>query len=153
MLFVSSNTYLSYMTVVKSRNASSIYVLCNIYIKKLQHKSHCKLNRGIGLRFFIAIRGTFLNQIFLIFMFLIFLYLFCYSEYESIVFPCFPKLILIKFVPSVRTSIVSIICNHPTDLLLQNADKNPYEKIAILRKYADGCSCSQPRLSTFFYSI
>ena len=56
---------------------------------------------------------------------------------NSIVFPCFPKLILTKFVRSVRPSIVSIIRNHPTDLLLQNADKNAYEKIAILRKCAD----------------
>ena len=31
-----------------------------------------------------------------------------------------------------------MIRNHPTDLLLQNADKNAYEKVAILRKYADG---------------
>ena len=57
---------------------------------------------------------------------------------NSIVFPCFPKLILTKFVRSVRPSIVSIIRNHPTHLLLQNSDKNAYEKIAILRKYADG---------------
>ena len=57
---------------------------------------------------------------------------------NSIVFPCFPKLILTKFVCSVRPSIVSIILNHPTDLLLQNAGKNAYEKIAILRKYPDG---------------
>ena len=57
---------------------------------------------------------------------------------NSIVFLCFPKLILTKFVGSVRPSIVSIIRNHPTDLLLQNADKNAYEKIAVLRKYADG---------------
>ena len=56
---------------------------------------------------------------------------------NSIVFPCFPKLILTKFVRSVRPSIVSIILNHPTDLLLQNADKNAYEKIAILHKCAD----------------
>ena len=57
---------------------------------------------------------------------------------NSIVFPCFPKLILTKFVCSVRPSIVSTIFNHPTDLLLQNAGKNAYEKIAILRKYPDG---------------
>ena len=57
---------------------------------------------------------------------------------NSIVFPCFPKLILTKFVRSVRPSIVSLIRNHPTHLLLQNSDKNAYEKIAILRKYADG---------------
>ena len=56
---------------------------------------------------------------------------------NSIVFRCFPKLILTKFVCSVTPSIVSIIRNHPTDLLLQNADKNPYKKTAILRKYAD----------------
>ena len=57
---------------------------------------------------------------------------------NSIVFPCFPKLILTKFVRFVRPSIVSVTLNHPTDLLLQNADKNSYEKIAILRKYAEG---------------
>ena len=57
---------------------------------------------------------------------------------NSIAFPCFPKLILTKFVRSVRPFTVSIMRNHPTDLLLQNADKNAYEKIAILRKYADG---------------
>ena len=57
---------------------------------------------------------------------------------KSIAFPCFPKLIPIKFVRSVRPSIVSIIRNYPTHLLLQNSDKNAYEKIAILRKYADG---------------
>ena len=48
---------------------------------------------------------------------------------NSIVFPCFPKLILTKFVRSVRPSIAFITRNHPTDLLLQNADKT-------LRKYA-----------------
>ena len=48
---------------------------------------------------------------------------------KSIVFPCFPKLILTKFVRSVRPSIAFITRNHPTDLLLQNADKT-------LRKYA-----------------
>ena len=57
---------------------------------------------------------------------------------SSIVFPCFPKLILTKFVCSVRKSIVFIILNHPTDLLLQTADKYTYEKIATLRKNADG---------------
>ena len=56
---------------------------------------------------------------------------------NSIVFPCFPKLFLTKFILSVRPSIASIIRNHPTDLLLQNADKNPYKETAILRKYAD----------------
>ena len=53
------------------------------------------------------------------------------------VFPYFPILNPTKIVRSVRLSIVSIIRNHPTDLLLQNADKNPYKKTAILRKYAD----------------
>ena len=57
---------------------------------------------------------------------------------NSIVFPCFPKSILTKCVRSVRPSIVSSICNHPTDLLLQNADKNAYGQIVIPRKYADG---------------
>ena len=57
---------------------------------------------------------------------------------NSIVFPCCPKLILTKFVRSFKLSIVSIILNHSTDLLLQNDDKNAYEKIPILRKYADG---------------
>ena len=45
---------------------------------------------------------------------------------NSIVFPCFPKVILKKIVRSVRPSIVSIILNYPTDLLLQDADKNAY---------------------------
>ena len=57
---------------------------------------------------------------------------------DSIVFPYFPKLTLTKFLRSVRPSIASIILNHPTDWLLQNVDKNTYEKITILRKYADG---------------
>ena len=57
---------------------------------------------------------------------------------NSIVFLCFPKSILTKFVRSVRPSIVSSISNHPTDLLWKNADQSAYEKIAILRKYADG---------------
>ena len=57
---------------------------------------------------------------------------------NSTVFPCFPKSILTKFVRFVTPSIVSSIRNYPTDLLLQNADKNAYENIAILRKYADG---------------
>ena len=48
-------------------------------------------------------------------------------------FPCFPKLILTKFVRSDRASIFSIISNHPTDLLLQNADN----LIAILCKYGN----------------
>ena len=68
---------------------------------------------------------------------------------NSIVFRCFPKLILTKFVCSVTPSIVSIIRNHPTDLLLQNADKNAYEKIAILRKYADGYAVTSLTLHTF----
>ena len=57
---------------------------------------------------------------------------------NSIVFPCFPILILTKSVRSVRPSIVSIILNHPFDLPLQNANKNAHEKTGILRKYADG---------------
>ena len=57
---------------------------------------------------------------------------------KSIVFPCSPKLILTKFVRSVRPSIVSLIRKHPFHLLLQNSDKNAYEKIAILCKYAYG---------------
>ena len=68
---------------------------------------------------------------------------------NSIAFPCFPKLILTKFVRSVRPFIVSIMRNHPTDLLLQNADKNAYEKIAILRKYADGYAVTSLTLHTF----
>ena len=57
---------------------------------------------------------------------------------NSIVYPCFPKLILKKCVRSDRPSVVSITRNHPPDWLLHNADKNAYQKIAILRKYADG---------------
>ena len=57
---------------------------------------------------------------------------------SSIVLRCFPKSILTKFVRSVRPSIVSVTPNHPTDLLFQNTDKNAYEKITILCKYADG---------------
>ena len=68
---------------------------------------------------------------------------------NSIVFPCFPKSILTKFVRSVRPSIVSIIRNHPTHLLLQNSDKNAYEKIAILRKYADGYAATSLTLHSF----
>ena len=68
---------------------------------------------------------------------------------NSIVFPCFPKVILTKFVRSDRPSIVSIICNHPTDLLLQNADKNVYEKIAILCKHADGYAAALLPLHSF----
>ena len=56
---------------------------------------------------------------------------------NSIVFHSFPILILTKFVCSVRPPIVSIILNHPTDLPLQNANKNAYEKTGILCKYAD----------------
>ena len=75
---------------------------------------------------------------------------------NSIVFPCFPKLILTKFVRSVRPSIVSIIRNHPTHLLLQNSDKNAYEKIAILRKYADDYAATSLTLNSsvcVFYSF
>ena len=64
-------------------------------------------------------------------------------------FPCFPKSILTKFVRSVRPSIVSIIRNHSTDLLLQNADKNAYEKITILRKNADGYAVISLTLHSF----
>ena len=56
---------------------------------------------------------------------------------KSIVIPCFPKSILTKFVFSVRSFIVSIICNHPTDAM-KRCVKNAYEKIAILHKCADG---------------
>ena len=70
---------------------------------------------------------------------------------NSIVFPCFTKLILTKSVCPVRPSIVSIIRNHPTDLILQNADKNAYEKIAILRKYADGYAATSLTLHSFVY--
>ena len=76
---------------------------------------------------------------------------------NSIVFPCFPKLILTKFVCSVRKSIVFIILNHPTDLLLQTADKYTYEKIAILRKYADGYAATSLTLHSsvcvFFFFL
>ena len=76
---------------------------------------------------------------------------------KSIVFTCFPKLILTKFVRSVRPSIVSIIRNHPTHLLLQNSDKNAYEKIAILRKYADGYAATSLTLHSsvcvFFFFL
>ena len=68
---------------------------------------------------------------------------------NSIVFPCFPKSILTKFVRFVTPSIVSTIRNHPTDLLLQNADKNAYENIAILRKYADGYAATSLTLHYF----
>ena len=68
---------------------------------------------------------------------------------NSIVFPCFPKVILAKSVRSDRPSIVSIIRNHPTDLLLQNADKSAYEKIATLRKYADGYAATSLKLHSF----
>ena len=76
---------------------------------------------------------------------------------SSIVFPCFPKLILTKFVCSVRPSTVSTILNHPTDLLLQNAGKNAYEKIAILRKYADRYAATsltlRSSLCVFFFFL
>ena len=68
---------------------------------------------------------------------------------NRIVFPCFPTLILTKFVRSARWSIDSIIRNHATDLLLQNADKNTYEKISILRKYADGYAATSLTLNSF----
>ena len=69
---------------------------------------------------------------------------------KSIVFTCFPKLILTKFVRSVRPSIVSIIRNHPTDVPLQSADKrNAYEKIAILRKCADAYAATSLTLHSF----
>ena len=68
---------------------------------------------------------------------------------NSTVFPCFPKSILTKFVRFVTPSIVSSIRNYPTDLLLQNADKNAYENIAILRKYADGYAAISLTLHSF----
>ena len=72
---------------------------------------------------------------------IVFLVFFC--------FPCFPKSILTKYVRSVRPSIVSITRNHPTDLLLQNADKNAYEKFTILRKNADGYAVTSLTLHSF----
>ena len=69
---------------------------------------------------------------------------------NSIVFPCFPKLILTKFVRSVRPSIVSIIRNHPTDVPLQNADKrNAYWYFDILRKCADAYAATSLTLHSF----
>ena len=68
---------------------------------------------------------------------------------KSIVFPCFPKSILTKFVCSVRPSIVSIIRNHPTDAM-KRCEKNAYEKIAILRKCADGYAATS---LTFYSSV
>ena len=74
---------------------------------------------------------------------------------NSIVFPCFPKLFLTKFVRSVRPCIASTIRNHPTDLFLQNTDRNAYEKIAILRRYADGYAATSltlhPSVCVFFF--
>ena len=67
---------------------------------------------------------------------------------KSIVFPCFPKSILTKFVCSVRPSIVSIIRNHPTDAMKRCKKKNAYEKISILCKCADGYAAT----SLTFYS-
>ena len=61
---------------------------------------------------------------------------------NSTVSPCFPKLILTKFARSFKSSIVSIILNHPANLLLQNADKNAYEKIPILRKHCRWLCCN-----------
>ena len=72
---------------------------------------------------------------------IVFLVFFC--------FPCFPKSMLTKYVRSVRPSIVSIIRNHPTDLLLQNADKNAHEKFTILRKNADGYAVTSLTLNSF----
>ena len=76
---------------------------------------------------------------------------------NSIIFPCFPKLILTKFVRSFKSSIASIILNHPTDLPLQNADKNAYEKIPILRKYEDGYAATSLTLHSsmcvFFFFL
>ena len=76
---------------------------------------------------------------------------------NNIVFPCFPKLILPKYVRPVRPSIVSIILNHPTDLLQRNADKNASEKIAIIRKYADGYAATSLTLHSsvcvFFFFL
>ena len=68
---------------------------------------------------------------------------------KSIVFPCFPKSILTKFVCSVRPSIVSIIRNHPTDAM-KRCGKNANEKIAILRKCADGYALTS---ITFYSSV
>ena len=68
---------------------------------------------------------------------------------NNIVFPYFPKLILTKFVRFVRPSIVLIIRNHTANLLLQNDDKNAFEKIAILRKYADGYAATSLTLHSF----
>ena len=68
---------------------------------------------------------------------------------SSIVFPCFPKLMVTKFVCSVRPSIVSIIRNHPTDAM-KRCEKNAYEKIAILRKCADGYAATS---LTFYSSV
>ena len=68
---------------------------------------------------------------------------------KSIVFPCFLKSILTKFVCSVRPSIVSIIRNHPTDAM-KRCEKNPYEKIAILCKCADGYAATS---LTFYSSV
>ena len=76
---------------------------------------------------------------------------------EQHVFLCFPKLIQAKFVHSFRPFIVSIILNHPIDFLLQNADKNAYEKIAIIRKYADGYAATSLTLHSsvcvFFFFL
>ena len=57
--------------------------------------------------------------------------------------------ILTKFVFSVRSFIVSIICNHPTDAM-KRCEKNAYEKIAILRKCADGYAATS---LTFYSSV
>ena len=64
-------------------------------------------------------------------------------------FPCFPISVLTNYVRSVIPSIVSIIHNPPTDLLLQNTDKNAYEKFTILRKNADGYAVNFLTLHSF----
>ena len=64
-------------------------------------------------------------------------------------FSCFPKSILRNYVRSVRPSVVSIIRNHPIDLLLQNAEKSAYEKFTILRKNADGYAVTSLTLNSF----
>ena len=68
---------------------------------------------------------------------------------KRIVFPCFPDSILTKFVRAVRPFIFSIIRNHPTDAM-KRCEKNAYEKIAILRKCADGYAATS---LTFYSSV
>ena len=50
---------------------------------------------------------------------------------------------------SVRPSIVSIISNHPTDAM-KRCEKDTYEKIATLRKCADGYAATS---LTFYSSV